>query len=65
MSSTRDKALYILQRLRDEGHVAYLAGGYVRDKLLGKAPKDYDIATSSTPESTQGIFQIANCGRTS
>jgi poly(A) polymerase len=52
----KDKALYIIQRLRDEGHDAYLAGGYVRDKLLGKDPKDYDIATSSTPESTQRIF---------
>jgi len=54
--SKRDKALYIIQRLRDEGHEAYIAGGYVRDTLLGKNPKDYDIATSSTPESTQRIF---------
>lgn len=54
--SKKDKALYIIQRLRDEGHEAYLAGGYVRDKLLGKEPKDYDIATSSRPESTQRLF---------
>ena len=36
---------YFARRLIDAGHVAYFAGGCVRDKLLGLNPKDYDIAT--------------------
>lgn len=36
--------------LRDAGHQAYLAGGCVRDLLLGLEPKDYDVATSATPD---------------
>ncbi len=44
------KARVILQALTDAGHEAYLVGGGVRDLLLGKHPKDFDIATSATPE---------------
>ena len=54
--SQQDKALHILQRLREAGHEAYLAGGCVRDRLLGRPPKDYDIATSATPQSVQAVF---------
>ena len=54
--SQSDKALHIVQRLREAGHEAYLAGGCVRDSLLGRPPKDYDIATDATPRSVQGIF---------
>ena len=43
-------------RLRAAGHVAYFAGGCVRDLLLGKTPKDFDIATSARPEEVQKIF---------
>ena len=50
--TARDIAL----RLRDAGHVAYFAGGCVRDMLRGLAPKDYDVATSATPEAVQKIF---------
>lgn len=54
--SQPDKALHIVQRLREAGHEAYLAGGCVRDRLLGRTPKDYDIATDATPRDTQAIF---------
>ncbi|MDP6561200.1 MAG: CCA tRNA nucleotidyltransferase, partial [Candidatus Binatia bacterium] len=52
----REMALYIIERLRRSGFEAYLAGGCVRDKLLGKEPKDYDIATNARPEAVQRIF---------
>src|ERR1700733_3390964 len=42
-------ALAIAQRLREQGHAAYLAGGCVRDLLLGRTPEDFDVATSATP----------------
>jgi poly(A) polymerase len=43
-------ALHIVRSLRDRGFDAYFAGGCVRDLLLGIEPKDYDVATSATPE---------------
>jgi len=46
----------ILRKLRDEGHEAYLAGGCVRDLLLGREPKDYDVATSATPGIILDLF---------
>src|SRR5579862_3496451 len=49
-------ALEILARLRHEGFQAYLVGGCVRDLVLGREPKDYDVATSATPEQVMGIF---------
>ena len=49
-------ALAILRKLRQEGHQAYLAGGCVRDLLLGRAPKDYDVATSATPNIVLDLF---------
>lgn len=42
-----------------EGHVAYFAGGCVRDRLRGEAPKDYDIATAATPAEIKAIFPRA------
>jgi tRNA nucleotidyltransferase/poly(A) polymerase len=51
-SAARD----IARRLRAAGHVAYFAGGCVRDLLRGEAPKDLDIATDATPEVVQKIF---------
>ena len=38
------------------GHTAYLAGGSVRDHLLGLEAKDYDVATSALPEEVQRLF---------
>ena len=49
-------ALTILRKLREEGYEAYLAGGCVRDLLLGRIPKDYDIATAATPEIVLDLF---------
>src|SRR6266516_609811 len=46
----------IAERLRESGHVAYLAGGCVRDIVRGETPKDFDIATDAKPETVQKIF---------
>jgi putative nucleotidyltransferase with HDIG domain len=46
----------ILRKLHEEGHQAYLAGGCVRDLLLGRVPKDYDVATSATPDIVLDLF---------
>jgi poly(A) polymerase len=46
----------ILRKLKEEGHQAYLAGGCVRDLLLGREPKDYDVATSATPGIVLDLF---------
>ena len=46
----------ILNDLRRQGYAAYLAGGCVRDLLLGREPKDYDVATSATPEIVLDLF---------
>ncbi|HUY62246.1 MAG TPA: HD domain-containing protein [Candidatus Paceibacterota bacterium] len=42
--------------LREKGFEAYLVGGCVRDLLIGREPKDWDITTNATPEDIQGIF---------
>lgn len=52
----REDALFVLRRLRDAGHVAYFAGGCVRDLLLGRTPEDFDIATDAPPTRVQEIF---------
>jgi poly(A) polymerase len=52
----REDALAVLRRLREAGHVAYFAGGCVRDLLLGLTPKDYDIATAAPPQRVQELF---------
>jgi len=49
-------ALAVARRLREAGHQAYFAGGCVRDLLLGVKPKDYDVATSATPDEVIGQF---------
>jgi poly(A) polymerase len=58
MSDTLEAtARKIVQRLCDAGHVAFYAGGCVRDMLRGVAPHDYDIATSARPEQVQELFR--------
>lgn len=58
MNSEREKeARAIVMRLRDAGFVAYLAGGCVRDRVLGVSAKDYDIATDARPEVVQNLFE--------
>jgi putative nucleotidyltransferase with HDIG domain len=51
-----EAALTIIRTLRAAGHQAYLAGGCVRDLLLGRAPGDYDVATSATPDIVLDMF---------
>jgi len=50
------EAIRIITELRTAGFVAYLAGGCVRDALLGRFPKDYDVATDATPDSVRKVF---------
>ena len=52
----RDVAVRIVRTLRDSGYVAYLAGGCVRDELLGYHPKDYDVATDAHPDKVGSLF---------
>src|SRR5690606_29771211 len=52
-------ALKVLHRLHAEGFVAYLVGGSVRDLLLGRRPKDFDIGTSAHPYQVKRLFR--NC----
>jgi poly(A) polymerase len=52
-------ALKVLYRLRDAGYRACLVGGGVRDLLLGREPKDFDIATDARPEQVYKLFR--NC----
>src|SRR6201981_2157839 len=49
-------ATTIVQTLRQRGFQAYLVGGCVRDLLLGREPKDYDVATNATPAQVMDIF---------
>ncbi len=52
-------ALKVLNRLNSAGFEAYLVGGSVRDLLLSKAPKDFDVATSATPNQIRNLFRNA------
>ena len=54
-----DNALKVLYRLKKEGYQAYLVGGCVRDLLLGREPKDFDVVTDAHPEQIRMIFR--NC----
>lgn len=49
-------ATQIVRTLRDAGHLAYFAGGCVRDELLGLTPTDYDVATDATPDRIAKLF---------
>ncbi|WP_146594064.1 CCA tRNA nucleotidyltransferase [Novipirellula galeiformis] len=55
-TESAQEALRVIRRLRAAGFTAYLAGGCVRDALLNKHPKDYDVATDATPESICDVF---------
>ena len=57
MENAYDNALNILKQIRSAGFTAYFAGGAVRDQLLGRTPKDYDIATNALPEQVEEIFE--------
>ena len=55
--TNRQAAIKIIRQLRKQGFEALLAGGCVRDMLLGRAAKDYDIATSAKPKEIIGLFR--------
>jgi poly(A) polymerase len=55
-SSMEQAARKVAARLREQGHVAYFAGGCVRDMVRRLAPKDYDIVTDARPETVQALF---------
>ncbi len=52
-----ENALKVLYRLKQAGFQAYLVGGGVRDLLLGREPKDFDIATIASPEEVRALFR--------
>ncbi|MGC3874800.1 polynucleotide adenylyltransferase PcnB [Halomonas sp. GXIMD04776] len=52
-----ESALKVLYRLHNAGFDAYLVGGCLRDALLGKSPKDFDVATNATPEELRDLFR--------
>src|SRR5437773_11768516 len=49
-------ALDVVRRLRDAGYQALWAGGCVRDELLARTPKDYDVASDACPKSVRRLF---------
>ncbi len=54
-----DRALNVVHTLKEAGFEAYIVGGAVRDLLVGLRPKDFDVATSATPEQVKGLFRRA------
>lgn len=54
-----ERAVKVVQTLKDAGHEAYIVGGAVRDLLLGLRPKDFDVATNATPEQVKTLFRRA------
>ena len=55
-SPQRDFAVQVVRQLREAGFQSLWAGGCVRDGLLGTKPKDYDVATSATPDEVRQVF---------
>lgn len=58
-SAINPNALKVLYRLHQAGYEAYLVGGCVRDLLLGRQPKDFDVATNALPDEVRSLFR--NC----
>ena len=58
-SNISGNALKVLYRLKSCGHQAFLVGGGVRDLLVGRSPKDFDVATDARPEQVRKLFR--NC----
>lgn len=52
-----EEVLGVTDRLEEAGFEAYIVGGCIRDLLLGKKPKDWDVTTNATPEAIQGLFE--------
>jgi len=56
MDTKREAAVHIVRRLREASFQAYLVGGCVRDLVMGREPKDYDICTDARPEEVVKLF---------
>ena len=56
MPNAKEQAVQIVRTLREHGFQSYLAGGCVRDLLLGREPADYDVATEATPDEVMRVF---------
>ncbi|MDL5033226.1 polynucleotide adenylyltransferase PcnB [Pelomonas sp. APW6] len=54
-----DRAVKVVRTLSEAGFEAYIVGGAVRDLLLGRRPKDFDVATNATPEQVKALFRRA------
>jgi len=54
-----DNAMKVLARLREAGYAGYLVGGCVRDLMLGREPKDFDVVTNAHPEEIKTVFRSA------
>ena len=54
-----ERALSVVRTLKSAGFEAYIVGGAVRDLMVGLRPKDFDVATNSTPEQVKGLFRRA------
>src|SRR5579863_6909759 len=56
LNSMGHAAMEIVRRLRAEGRQAYFVGGCVRDLVMGREPKDFDVSTDATPDQVVGLF---------
>lgn len=56
LEQNRQFAIHVVEKLRESGFQAYWAGGCVRDQILGRTPKDYDVATNATPDEVRKVF---------
>jgi len=54
-----ERAVKVVRTLQQAGYEAYVVGGAVRDLLVGRRPKDFDVATNATPEQVKGLFRRA------
>src|SRR5688572_27424100 len=54
-----ERAVRVVRTLQEAGHQAYVVGGAVRDLLVGRRPKDFDVATNATPEQVKALFRRA------
>ncbi len=59
LNDLNGSAITVASRLNEKGYEAYVVGGAVRDLMLGKTPKDFDVATNATPEQIAALFRGA------
>jgi tRNA nucleotidyltransferase/poly(A) polymerase len=52
----KSSALHVVEALQNKGYIAFFAGGCVRDELIGRKPKDYDVATDALPDEVEALF---------